>query len=145
MATLLSSARLAMVPTRMLALRPLRPVMASEGTPHNGAMRGNSTNSTAMMGAPRSAIQPAVRAAWESGGRPTGMWLLTRAVSKPSNPTSIAKAVSRLCEKKKFDSSVKKPRKKTTKASRCARNSSVLSASSTTMNVTPASRPRMVR
>jgi hypothetical protein len=57
----------------------------------------------------------------------------------------MAAAVSRDWEKKKFVSIVKKPRKKITKASRRARNSRVLSASSTTIRVTPASRPSKVR
>ena len=72
--------------------------MASLGVPHRGAMRGNSRNSTSMIGAPSSAIQPAVRAAWVSGGRPTGMWALTSAVSRPSSASSIAKAVGSDCE-----------------------------------------------
>ena len=94
MAMLSSSARLAMLPTCMLADSPLRPLIASAGMPHSGASRGNSTNSTAMTGAPSSAIQPAVRAAVSSGGLPTGMWALTSAVSRPSSATSMAAAVS---------------------------------------------------
>jgi hypothetical protein len=57
----------------------------------------------------------------------------------------MAAAVASDCEKKKFVSIVKKPRKKMTKASRRARSSSVLSASSATISVTPASRPSSVR
>ena len=133
MATLSSKARLAIVPTCMLLDKPVRPAMASPGTPQSGAMRGNSTNRATMTGAPSSAIHAAVLAACSSGGLPTGIWLLTSAVSKPSRPTSIATAVSRLCEKKKLLSSVKKPRKKMTKVSRCARISSVLRLSKTTM------------
>ena len=98
-----------------------------------------------MIGAPRRAIQPAVRAACSKGGRPTGMWLLTSAVSSPSNDTSMAAAVNRLCEKKKLLSRVKKPKKKMTNASRRARISSVFNASNTTIKVTPASRPNRVR
>ena len=134
-----------MLPTCMLADRPLRPLIASDGMPHSGASRGNSTNSTAMMGAPSRAIQLAVFSAVIKGGRPTSMCALTSAVSRPSRPTSIAAAVSSDCEKKKLVSIVKKPRKKITKASRRARSSSVLSASSTTISVTPASRPSKVR
>ena len=142
---LLSRARLAMVPTLMVPERPLRPLMVSEGMPHRGEILGNSTNSTAMMGAPSRAIQPAVFAARSRGGRPTGMWLLTSAVSRPSRPISMEPAVSRLCDTKKLESRVKNPRKNTTKASRWARNSSVLRASSTTRKVTPASCPIRVR
>ena len=98
MTMLSSSASVAMVPTSMLALRPLRPVMASLGTPHSGAMRGNSTNSTSMMGAPRRAMAPAVLAACASGGLPTGMWALTSAVSRPSSPSTMLTAVSSDCE-----------------------------------------------
>ncbi len=87
-----------MLPTRIVFDSPLRPVMASFGVPHSGAMRGNSMNSTSMIGAPSSAIQPAVRAACISGGLPTGMWALTSAVSRPSSASSIAKAVSSDCE-----------------------------------------------
>ncbi len=144
-AMLSSSARLARLPTCMLDDSPLRPVMASPGMPHSGASRGNSTNSTAMMGAPSRAIQEAVRAARISGGRPTFMWALTSAVSSPSSPTSMAAAVSNDCEKKKLVSIAKKPRKKITKASRRARSSSVLRASRVTTSVTPASRPSSVR
>ena len=53
-------------------------------------------------------------------------------------------ATSSDCEKKKLASSVKKPRKKITIASRRARSSSVLSTSSMMISVTPASRPTMV-
>ncbi len=94
MAMLSSSARLAMVPTSMVALRPLRPVIASVGVPHSGASRGNSRNSTTITGAPSSAIQPAIFAACNSGGLPTGMWALTSAVNRPSKPSSMLKAVS---------------------------------------------------
>jgi len=65
-----------------------------------------------MMGGARpGAIHPAMRAACIRGGRPTGMWLLTSAVSRPSRAIAMAPAVSRLCEKKKLLSIVKKPRK----------------------------------
>ncbi len=144
-AMLSSSARLAMLPTVISAERPLRPVMASLGTPHSGARRGNSMNSTTMMGAPSNAMRAAVPAASRNGGLPTGMWVFTRAVSSPHTATSMAAAVSSDCEKKKLVSIVKKLRKNTTKASRRARSSSVLSVSSTTSSVTPASRPSTVR
>ena len=54
-------------------------------------------------------------------------------------------AVSSDCENRKWLSSVKKPRKKMTKASRWALSSSVLSASSSKISALPASRPKMVR
>ena len=130
-----------MAPTGMVADRPLRPCMASAGRPHSGAMRGNSRNSVTMMGAPASAIHSALAAARRSGGLPTGMWLSTRAVSRPSMPISMAAATGRLCEKKKLLSRVKKPRKKSTKVSRRACISSVFRLSSTTTKATPASRP----
>ena len=57
----------------------------------------------------------------------------------------MAAAVVSDCETKKLLSIVKKPRKKITMASRRARISSVLSASSMMTSVTPASRPTMVR
>ena len=66
--------------------------------PQSGAIRGNSTKSTTMTGAPSSAIHPAVRAACDSGGLPTGMWALTSAVSRPSSASSIANAVGSDCE-----------------------------------------------
>ncbi len=144
-ATLSSSTSDAMLPMDISPDRPLRPERASSGTPHSGAMRGNSRNSATMMGAPSSAMRAAVRMEAASSGRPTGMWALTSAVSSPSSATSRAAAVGSDCEKKKLASSVKKPRKNTTMASRRARSSSVLSASSTTISVTPASRPTMVR
>ncbi len=87
-----SSARLATVPTCMVAESPLRPLIASPGMPQSGDIRGNSTNSRAMIGAPSRVIQPAVRAARRNGGFPTGLWALTRAVSSPSSATSIAMA-----------------------------------------------------
>ena len=101
-------------------------------------------NSAATMGAPSSTMVPAVRADSRSGGLPTGLWAFTSAVSRPSSPTTMEAAVSSDCEKKKFVSIVKKPRKKMTKASRRARSSSVLSASSRVVRVTPASRPSTV-
>ncbi|OGB41534.1 MAG: hypothetical protein A2W72_00975 [Burkholderiales bacterium RIFCSPLOWO2_12_67_14] len=140
-----SSASSANRPTRMLFDRPLRPVSSWPGMPHSGDSRGNSRNSTSMMGAPMAAMPAAMRAAWARGGRPTGMWALTSAVSRPSSAIRMPAAVSSDCEWKKWVSRVKKARKNTTKASRRARSSSVLSASSTTMSVTPASRPKRVR
>ena len=143
-ATLPSSTSDAMLPMLICPDRPVRALVLSPGMPHSGAMRGNSTNSSAIRGAPSSIMCAAVRMAWVNGGRPTGMWALTSAVSRPSNATSMAAATGRACEKKKLASSVKKPRKNTTMASRRARSSSVLSASSITISVTPASRPTMV-
>jgi hypothetical protein len=67
------------------------------------------------------------------------------AVSSPHTETSIASAVSSDCEYRKLVSTRKKPRKKTTIASRRARSSSVFSAISTTSIVTPASLPSSVR
>ncbi len=133
-----SSASCATLPTRICADKPLRPVAMSLGRPHSGAMRGNSRNSASITGAPARAMRAAVPKAWPSGGRPTGMWALTRAVSSPSRAASVAMAVGSDCEKKKFATRVKKPRKKIAMASRRARSSRVLSASSTTMKVTPA-------
>ena len=139
-----SRAKLAIVPTRMSALNPDFPCKGPPGVPHKGASRGNSMNSTTMMGAPNSAIFPAIFAAAISGGLPTGMCALTKAVNKPISATSMAKAVSSDCENKKLLSMQKKPRKNTTNASRCARSSNVLSASNITSKVTPASRPKIV-
>ena len=144
-ATLSSRASWAMLPTRMSSDRPVRPFCMSVGRPHSGAMRGNSTNSAAMMGAPSSAMRPAMRSDCASGGRPTGIWAFTSAASSPSSASSMAAATGRAWEKKKLDSSVKKPRKNTTMASRRPCSSSVLRPSSITISVTPASRPRMVR
>ncbi|CAM3693118.1 Secreted protein [Paracidovorax anthurii] len=140
-----SSASEATLPTSILPDRPLRPEGLSLGMPQSGAMRGKSTNSASITGAPSSAMRPASRSGSASGGRPTGMCALTSAASRPSSATSIAAAVASDCEKKKLLSIVKKPRKKITMASRRARSSSVLSASSITISVTPASRPTMVR
>ncbi|MNG23517.1 hypothetical protein D3C84_1081300 [compost metagenome] len=66
--------------------------------PHSGAMRGNRTNNASMIGAPSSAMRPAMRADCINGGRPTGMWALTSAVSRPSSATSMASAVGKDCE-----------------------------------------------
>ena len=144
-ATLSSRASWAMLPTRMSSDRPVRPFCMSVGRPHSGAMRGNSTNSAAMMGAPSSAMRPAMRSDCARGGRPTGIWAFTSAASSPSSASSMAAATGRAWEKKKLDSSVKKPRKNTTMASRRPCSSSVLRPSSITISVTPASRPRIVR
>ena len=134
-----SCARLATLPTCMLADRPVRPVRPSAGTPHKGAMRGNSINSTTMTGAPITAMLPAVRAAAHSGGLPTGMCAITSDVSSPHTASKMPAAVSRLCEYKKCVSNVNRLKKNTTNASRRARSSSVLSASMTTTSVMPAS------
>ena len=144
-ATVSSSASAAIAPTFMLPERPLRPVSWSPGRPHSGAMRGKNMNSATITGVPNRAMRAAARSASANGGRPTGMWALISAVSKPTSATSMAMAVGMDCEKKKLLSIVKKPRKKITMASRRARASSVLSASSMAIRVTPASRPRMVR
>ena len=101
-------------------------------------------NSAAMMGAPSSAMVNAVRNACARGGRPTGMWALTSAVSMPSSASSMAAAVSSDCELKKLLIMVKKPRKKMTSASRRARNSRVFRAKRAITSVTPASRPTNV-
>ena len=98
MAMLSSSARLAMVPTDMVGDSPLRPLMASLGMPHSGATLGKNRNSTTIIGVPSSAIVPAVLAAWDKAGLPTGMWALTRAVSRPNKASSMAPAVSSDCE-----------------------------------------------
>ena len=96
--TLSSSASLATDPTCMLALRPLRPTIASLGMPQSGAMRGNSRNSSTITGAPSSAMPPAVRAARASGGLPTGKCASTSTVSSPSSATSMLNAVNSDCE-----------------------------------------------
>ena len=129
----------------MLPDSPLRPTESSLGIPHSGAMRGNSMNSTSMIGRPSSAMRVAMCSDCVSGGRPTGRWALISAVSRPSRPSIMATATTSDCEKKKLLSSVKKPRKKITIASRRARISSVLSPSKITISVTPGSRPMMVR
>ena len=56
-----------------------RPVfeMPSCGTPQSGPMRGNSTNSSAITGAPSSAVRAASPPAWRRLGWPTGMWART--------------------------------------------------------------------
>ena len=93
-----SSTSSAIWPTFMEPERPLRPVSSCPGTPHSGDRRGNNRNSTSMMGAPMSAMPPAMRAACESGGRPTGMWAFTSAVSRPSSAIRMPAAVSSDCE-----------------------------------------------
>ena len=72
------------------------------------------------------------------------MWASTSAVSRPHTDTSIAAATSSDCEYRKWVRIRKKPRKNTTKASRRARSSSVLSAIRLTIIVTPASLPSRV-
>ena len=61
MATLSSSTSEAMLPIFISPDSPLRPAISLPGTPQSGAMRGNSMNSTSMIGAPSSDIQAAVR------------------------------------------------------------------------------------
>ncbi len=92
-----SSTSSAIWPTRIVLDRPLRP-RSSAGTPHSGERRGNSRNSTSMMGAPRAAMPMAMRAACASEGRPTGMWAFTSAVSRPSSAIRMPAAVSSDCE-----------------------------------------------
>ena len=72
--------------------------MPSCGTPQSGPMRGNSTNISAMIGAPSRAVRPASRAAWRRLGWPTGMWASTSAVSSPQTDSSIATATGSDCE-----------------------------------------------
>ena len=107
-------------------------------------MRGNSKNSSSISGSPHSAARAATVAARHSGGRPTGMCDSASAVSRPHTATSSHKPVSSDCEYRKLVSTRKKPRKKTTSASRRARSSSVFSAISTTSMVMPASLPSRV-
>ena len=78
---------------------PDKPVLASDscGTAHSGAMRGKSMNSTSMIGAPNSAACAATRPARAIGGRPTGMWASTSAVSRPHTETTIAAATAIDC------------------------------------------------
>ena len=70
-----------------------RPVfeMPSCGTPQSGPMRGNSTNSSAITGAPSSAVRAASAAGLPAGsaGRPACA-RGRRAVSRPQTETSIA-------------------------------------------------------
>lgn len=82
----------------MFSDRPLRPARSLLGTPHSGAMRGKNRNSATITGVPHSASRAAVRSACVSGGRPAVMWALTRAVSRPSRPSTMARASSRDCE-----------------------------------------------
>jgi hypothetical protein len=134
----------AIAPMRIEPDSPVR-ADASCGTPHSGPMRGNSRNSATITGAPSNAARAATLAAWRSGGLPTGMCASTSAVSRPHTDSSMAAAVATDCEYRKFVNTRKKPRKKTTSASRRARSSSVFSAISTTSMVTPASLPKSVR
>ncbi len=115
--------------------------MPSWGTPQSGPTRGNSTNSSAITGAPSSAVRAARPLAWRRLGWPTGMCASTSAVSSPQIEISIATATASDCEYRKCVRMMKKPRKKTTKASRRARSSSVFSAISATASVTPGSLP----
>ena len=87
-----------MLPTAMLLDKPLRPAMASPGKPHKGAMRGNSMNSTSMMGAPNSVMPPDKRAACHSVGRPCGRCASTKVVSSPHSASNMLAAVSSDCE-----------------------------------------------
>ena len=130
-----------------MRIEPDSPVLpaASCGTPHSGPTRGNSRNNATISGAPSKAARAATAPAWRNGGLPTGMCASTSAVSSPHTDSIIAAAVSSDCEYRKFVNTRKKPRKKTTIASRRARSSSVFSAISTTSMVTPASLPKSVR
>ncbi|MNT11429.1 hypothetical protein D3C72_1463080 [compost metagenome] len=133
----------AMLPTVISSESPVFPAFGL-GTPHSGDMRGKSTNRASVSGAPMAIIFSDRPAAYLSEGWPTGMCALTKAVSRPTRPIAMARAVSSDCECRKLASSAKKPRKNTTMASRRARISRVLSASSMLMRVTPASEPTMV-
>jgi hypothetical protein len=84
MAMLSSSARLAMLPTCMLAGQAAAPRQAVAGHAPQRRHAGNSRNSTTMMGAPSQAMVPAVRAACASGGLAHRHVALTSAVSSPS-------------------------------------------------------------
>ena len=77
-----------------------RPVIEAPscGTPHSGPMRGNSTNISAMIGAPSSAVRAARPPASRKLGCPTGMCASTRPVNKPHTDTSIAAATPSDCE-----------------------------------------------
>ncbi len=77
-----------------------RPVveMPSCGTPQSGPMRGKSTKSSAITGAPKSAVRAASPLAWRRLGCPTGMCASTSAVSRPHTETSIATATGSDCE-----------------------------------------------
>ena len=138
-----SSAKEATPPSRMLPDSPVRPC-ASCGKPQSGPRRGNSTNSTNITGSPRPAARADRPAARLRAGRPTGMWASTWAVSRPHTAIKSHKPVSRDCEYKKCVSTRKKPRKNTTRASRRARSSKVLSDISTTSSVMPAALPSKV-
>ena len=80
-----------------------RPVVETPscGTPQSGPMRGNSTNSSAITGAPSSAVRAARPLAWRRLGWPTGMCASTSAVSRPQIETSIAPATASDCEYRK--------------------------------------------
>ena len=142
-ATLSSCAIWATEPMRMLFDSPVRE-MSSCCTPHSGPIRGNRTNSRAMIGNPNSAVRAASVEAWRRLGWPTGICASTKAVKRPQTDTSIAAATSIDCEYKKCVNTRKKPRKKTTNASRRARSSIVFNATSTTARVTPGSLPMRV-
>ena len=66
-AMLSSCATSATEPSFMLFDRPVVE-MPSCGTPQSGPMRGNSTNSSAMIGAPSSAVRAASQEAWRRLG-----------------------------------------------------------------------------
>ena len=61
-------------------------------------MRGNSTNSSIITGAPSSAVRAASPLACARLGWPTGMCARTSAVSSPQTETSIAIPTSIDCE-----------------------------------------------
>jgi hypothetical protein len=144
MAMLSSLAISLIAPNSSWLLRPVLPI-CSVGTPHSGAMRGNSTNSSTITGRPSAVVLAARRAAMAMLGTPVGICASTTAARSPHSDSSAPAAVSSDCEYRNCVSTRKKPRKNTTKASRRARSSSVLSAISTVSSVMPASRPISVR
>ena len=84
-------------PSRIVFDKPVVE-MPSCGTPQSGPMRGNSTNSSAITGAPNRAVRAASQLAWRRLGWPTGMWARTTAVRRPQTETSIAAATGSDCE-----------------------------------------------
>ena len=143
MATLSSCATDATEPSRMLLDKPVG-VAPSLGTPHSGAMRGNSMNISTISGAPKKAVRADSQPTCLRLGRPTGMLANTSEVSSPHTDTNIATPTAIDCEYKKWVRIKKKPRKNTTKASRRARASSIFKAVSATVMVTPGSLPSTV-
>ncbi len=92
-ATLSSLAISAIAPSCIVPDKPVL-AMLSCGTPHSGPMRGKSTNSSTISGAPTSAARAACAPARAIGGRPAGMCASTSAVISPHTDTSIAAAIA---------------------------------------------------